>query len=451
MPITGAIFDFDGTIVDSMPMWRYVPDRLLRRYGTVMTQEVFDATEPLNCDDECAWFHEHLGVGESGEALFDELRAMVREEYANTVVAWPHVGEFLQSLADAGIPMVIASSTPADDIRVGLAAHGLEHYFKDVIFTGDVGRGKEFPDVYLHALGQLGTDRATTWVFEDAPFGVRTAHEAGFPTVAILNDHDGRDESFLRRHADILVHGYDELSLALIEDFAVAPQEANAHGVLRALVVDGSPEPSSSALVAELAQAADYVIAADRGAEALMAAGVEPQTFVGDADSVSPEAAAWARAAATTDIRFPAEKYATDLALALDCAVHEAARRGEALELTVTCAAGGRPDHLLAVMGLLAGRAGASPRMVEDAFECRFLSPTGTCAWKVGAEPGAVGSTISVIALAPGTVVSEKGVRWELDHHEMELLGDLGVSNVVLEADACVSCEEGVAAVFVLR
>lgn len=224
MPITGAIFDFDGTIVDSMPMWRYVPDRLLSRYGKRMTEEVFEATEPLNCDDECLWFHEHLGVGESGEALFEELRAMVRHEYEHVVPAWPHVEEFLKELADAGIPMVIASSTPADDIRVGLRAHGLEGYFEDVFFTGDIGRGKEFPDVYLHALERLGTDIETTWVFEDAPFGVRTARLTGFPTVAIMNDHDGRDEDFLRRYADILVHGYEELSLALVDDYARAAE-----------------------------------------------------------------------------------------------------------------------------------------------------------------------------------------------------------------------------------
>ena len=222
MPITGAIFDCDGTIVDSMPMWRYVPDRLLQRYGARMTPEVFEATEPLNCDDECLWFHEHLGVGESGEALYDELRAMIREEYAHVIKAFPGVKSFLEELAAAGIPMVVASSTPADDLRVALAAHGLDGYFKDIIFTGDVGRGKEHPDVYLHALGVLGTDRATTWVFEDAPFGVRTAHEAGFPTVALINDHDGRDEAFLKEHSDILVHGYGELSRALIEDWAGA-------------------------------------------------------------------------------------------------------------------------------------------------------------------------------------------------------------------------------------
>ena len=116
--------------------------------------------------------------------------------------------------------------------------------------------------------------------------------------------------------------------------------------------MDGSPEPSSVELVRALAAGADYVVVADRGAEVLFQAGVRPNVFCGDADSVSPEVAAWAHGQASTDIRFPVEKYATDLALAIDCARHEAARQGARLHLTLTCATGGRPDHQLAVLGL---------------------------------------------------------------------------------------------------
>lgn len=225
MPITGAIFDFDGTIVDSMPMWERVPMELVARHGKVLTHETFMQIESLSANEKCDWFHEHLGAGESGEALFKEQREMVRHEYETSIQAFPRVHEFLQSLADAGVPMVIASSTPVEDIRLGLRAQGLEHYFQDIIFAADIGRGKEFPDVYLYAQKCLGTPLEATWVFEDAPFGVRTAHEAGFPVVAVLNDHDGRDEAFLRENSDILAHGYEELSLALIEDYAKKPAQ----------------------------------------------------------------------------------------------------------------------------------------------------------------------------------------------------------------------------------
>ncbi len=215
--------------------------------------------------------------------------------------------------------------------------------------------------------------------------------------------------------------------------------------------MDGSPEPSSVGLVRRLAGESDYLVAADRGAEMLYAAGVEPDVFCGDADSVSPEVAAWAHASARTDIRFPSEKYATDLALAIDCARHEAARRGAQLQLTMTCASGGRPDHVLAVLGQLAASADAQARIVEDSYECRVLSPCGASSWMVGDEEGALGATLSAIALRPDTVISERGLKWELDHRRMELFGDLGISNVVVKPSAEVVCHEGVLAVFLVR
>ena len=103
----------------------------------------------------------------------------------------------------------------------------------------------------------------------------------------------------------------------------------------------------------------------------------------------------------------------------------------------------------MAVLGLLAMHADTCPRLVEDGFECRTLSPEGASRWTLG--PNAVGSTISVIALAPESRVSEHGLRWELDHRELPLLGDEGVSNVVVSADAMIECHAGIVAAFVIR
>ena len=211
--------------------------------------------------------------------------------------------------------------------------------------------------------------------------------------------------------------------------------------------MDGSPEPSSVELVRALAAGADYVVAADRGAEVLFQAGVRPNVFCGDADSVSPEVAAWAHGQASTDIRFPVEKYATDLALAIDCARHEAARQGARLHLTLTCATGGRPDHQLAVLGLLAMHANASPRVVADGVEYRVLSPLGTRDWRIDVP----GATFSAIALREGTVISEVGARWELHHQPLALLSDLGISNVVGPEGATITCHEGALAVFLVH
>lgn len=114
-----------------------------------------------------------------------------------------------------------------------------------------------------------------------------------------------------------------------------------------------------------------------------MAAGVTPDVFCGDADTASEDSAQWARAHAKKDIRFPKDKYATDLSIAFDCAEHEARRRGVPLSLTLTCASGGRPDHFLGVIGQLAIHSKDEVYIVDDAdgtpYEGRVLRGGQTC------------------------------------------------------------------------
>ncbi len=449
MDICGAIFDCDGTLVDSMGMWSHAYAWLGAQHGSDRIDP--DRVESLALRDACALFHDQLGMGESGDALYEELCAHVRHAYEREVRAMPGARAFLDELASAGVPMVVATSTPLREVRCALAAQGLSGYFSDVVSTEDVGgRDKEFPDVYLEACRRLGTPLERTWVFEDAPFGVRTARRAGFAVVGLMNDHDGRREEDVRPWCDVFVHGYAELSLGLLRDYerplADVPRDA---APLRALVVAGSPEPSAASLVARLAEEADYVVCADGGADVCRAAGVVPDVFCGDGDSASPEASAWAEGVCARHVGLPPEKYATDLALALGCARHEASRRRRGLAVTLTCASGGRPDHALAVVGQLALADAASARLVEDGFEMRVVSADHESVWELGAE--AQGRTFSAVAVAPGTRVDERGMRWELDDHPLELLGDLGISNVIVAPDARIVCRSGAVAAFLLR
>ncbi len=446
MRIDGAIFDLDGTILDSMPMWREVTLGLLEDGGVADPERVYEETESAPLDQMCQQFHERYGMPAEPNEILRELRGRVLDAYRGRVRPIEGARELLRELHEAGVPLAVASSTSSDLVSAALDAQGLAGLFEFVSSTEECGRGKDHPDVYLSAARRLGSEPAATWVFEDAPFGLRSARRAGFPTVCVYNEGDGRDRALCERESTIFSHGYVDVSLAVISDLAVAPERTR--GLMRALVVDGSPEPSSPGLVARLARAADYVVAADRGAEALLVAGVLPDAFCGDFDSVSASARAWAEEGARTRIAFPSQKYSTDLAIAIACARNEAARRGEALRLTVCCASGGRSDHALAVLGQLAAASDACPRLVEDDLECRILSPGGSARWELGA--GAMGRTLSAVALSGGCVLSERGLRWELDHRELPLLGDEGVSNVVTSSDASVSCHAGVLAVFLV-
>ncbi|OFK24586.1 thiamine diphosphokinase [Olsenella sp. HMSC062G07] len=447
MRIETAIFDLDGTIVDSMGAWRAETISVLADQGVENPDEIFDILEPEPLENLCRIVHDSYGAPAAPEALEKTLKARMREAYAHTIRAYPGCRSFLEELRGAGVRLCVASASPLDMVELSLRANDLDGLFEFVLSASEVGKGKEEPDVYLEAHRRLGGRRATCWVFEDSPVGIRTARRAGFPTVCVYDVQGHRPLDGCRGVADIFSHGYVELSLALIRDFE--RPRGGTSGVLDVLVIDGSSRPSTAELVSALAREAQHVIAADRGACYARAAGVVPDVFCGDADSIDDETRAWVLGRAGTVVTFPAEKYATDLSCAIDCAAHEAARREKDLRLTVTCASGGRADHALAVLGLLASHARARARLVEDDLECRILSPQGSPCWELG--DAAVGRTLSVIALAPGSCVSEKGLRWELDRRELPLLGDEGVSNVVEAATARVSCHAGVVAAFLLR
>ena len=212
---------------------------------------------------------------------------------------------------------------------------------------------------------------------------------------------------------------------------------------MRALIVGGSPEPSSAATVRAAAAGCDAVVAVDRGLDALLAARVPVDLFCGDADSVSPAGASLVRAAERGAADFEVERYdprkdATDLALALSAV---RARWGEA-PVRCTCLSGGNPDHALAALGRLAGW-GAAVEIEEDAFSGRVLRAGLFWEPASGRRPAPMGARFSFIPLTASAVVSERGMRWALDRARVPLLSDLGISNVIERADARVSCHEG--------
>ena len=190
----------------------------------------------------------------------------------------------------------------------------------------------------------------------------------------------------------------------------------------KVLVVCGSPVVASAELLHRLAGGCDHVVAVDRGLDALLGAGLSCDVYVGDADTVSDEGRALVDAATDFEVeRHNPYKDYTDLALALDTV----RRRWPNAEMVATCATGGRPDMALSVLGLLTGYTDAPVWIAEDEVTARILHQNET--WTI---EGHEDSTISIIAIAPNTEVSEHGLEWELDHATLGLLADTGISNV---------------------
>lgn len=210
----------------------------------------------------------------------------------------------------------------------------------------------------------------------------------------------------------------------------------------KVLVVCGSPVVASAELLCHLAGECDHIVAVDRGLDALLGAGLSCDVYVGDADTVSDEGRALVDAAADFEVeRHNPYKDYTDLALALDTI----RSRWPGAELYATCAAGGRPDMALSVLGLLAGYTDAPVWIEEHEVTARILHQNET--WTI---KNATGKTFSIIAIAPNTEVSEHGLEWELDHSPLGLLADTGISNVV-RSTATIQVHTGTAIAYLYR
>lgn len=215
-PNAAFIFDCDGTLVNSTPVWAYAQPELLRRHGIDVTVDDFAQFEHLSLEDECQAYHETWGIGANGEEVYRKLSGILIDGYSK-VPAREGLLAILEQAKAAGIAMCVATSTPADLVTSALAGSGLDAYMEFITTTGEAGRSKQFPDVYELALRRLeerhGRAFDRSWVFEDAVFGLKSSGAAGFKRVGIYDPHGRMERDEVRANCDIFIDSYEELTL----------------------------------------------------------------------------------------------------------------------------------------------------------------------------------------------------------------------------------------------
>lgn len=194
LDVKAAVFDMDGTLVDSLMLWDILGDAMAAAYpdkvGTVISEEDNKAIRVLPLRDGMQLLHDHYGIAPDGETLFRLATDTFADFYANRVQLKPGVREFLDHLQARGVKMCIASATNPDLVESAMDHCGIRHYFDTVFSCGVLGKGKDTPDIYLMAMEHLGEDIEHTWVFEDAFVAIQTATSIGMRTVGIYDRYN---------------------------------------------------------------------------------------------------------------------------------------------------------------------------------------------------------------------------------------------------------------------
>ncbi|MBE6637454.1 MAG: bifunctional hydroxymethylpyrimidine kinase/phosphomethylpyrimidine kinase [Ruminococcaceae bacterium] len=205
--IKGAIFDFDGTLVDSMFIWDTFGEDYLRTLGKKPRENLSETFKTFTLERAAEYYREHYGVTLSVREIVDGVNEMVAEIYRTKVTLKSGVFEFLCDLQSKGVKMCVATVTDRPIVEDVLNRLGVRDFFTEIFTCTEVGYNKETPHIYRAALETLGTKKDETVVFEDALHALMTAKKDGFPVVAVHDKHEAKQDE-MRAEADYYISDY---------------------------------------------------------------------------------------------------------------------------------------------------------------------------------------------------------------------------------------------------
>lgn len=211
MIIKAAIFDVDGTLLDSMGQWHTVAYRYMKSIGVQADEHIGNELFALTVNQAASYIIEEYNLSRTIEEVVEGMNKIVKDFYENEVVPKPGAKELLEAFKKRNIPMVVGTSTDRHCIEAGLNRLGLMDYFDRIFTCSEVGKAKSEPDLFLQAMAFMGSKPEETVVFEDGLYSIKTADSLGLITVGVFDEVSRADQNEIKKIVDFYIS--DEMSL----------------------------------------------------------------------------------------------------------------------------------------------------------------------------------------------------------------------------------------------
>lgn len=209
--IDAVIFDLDGTLVDSMWMWKTIDIEYLGRFGIEFPSDLQNEIEGMSFSETAAYFKQRFSLEDSLDQIKSDWNAMAWNKYSNEVPVKDGVWDLLKYLKKMEIPAGIATSNSRDLVDLIIERHQLGEYFTSIRTSCEVPKGKPAPDIYLLVAQDLSVEPSRCLVFEDVVHGVMAGKNANMKVCAVYDKFSEKDMLQKKRLADYYVHSMEEI------------------------------------------------------------------------------------------------------------------------------------------------------------------------------------------------------------------------------------------------
>ena len=208
-----AIFDLDGTLLDSTGLWHQIDYDFMAKRGLSLPEDYQKAVAVMHLQEAADYTVQRFSLKEQPADVVAEWLAMAAEAYANRIPLKPGAKAYLAYLRESGVRLAVATALARELAVPALKRHGIYDWFDTLVYAADVGQGKSSPAVFWRAAEELEVAPAFCTVFEDTLAGVRSAKAAGMRAVAVADSGAAADEEKIRAIADIYLEEFGQGSL----------------------------------------------------------------------------------------------------------------------------------------------------------------------------------------------------------------------------------------------
>ncbi|MBQ7793977.1 MAG: HAD family phosphatase [Clostridia bacterium] len=207
MKLEGAIFDLDGTLLDSMGIWEKVPNLYLSSKGLPESDTLHKEISVLGLEASAEYVGKKYNIPDSPQTILADIIAIVGEFYRCDAELKEGAAEFLRTIWEKGVKICVATATDKELAKAALERCGVLKYISNILTCDELETTKQVPLIYRTALDILGTEKDRTVIFEDAYYAAKTAKDDGFTVCGIYDKSESED---IKTLCDYYIENYNE-------------------------------------------------------------------------------------------------------------------------------------------------------------------------------------------------------------------------------------------------